>query len=186
MSEATRFAHLLAAAMEDQLWDPPGEVPSPQRYAAALSGAYPLSAEEKRELLLSPTARLHYQIARAEAKTAAMARLASQGTRLSGLRLAADGGTDTHATVKTEDFTLSIQRDDDDPDRPEWMLVLQISRRLRDAVAGGGLSLALRDDQGLTWLLGAPDADGMLSGVWEHAGSPVARLANQSVRIELV
>lgn len=186
MSYKPRYLTLLAAAMDEQPWDPPDEVPSAERYVRALSGVEPLTAEEKEQLLLSPTARLHFQMARTGVLAAKREKFQRQGYQTDGIRLAADDGTDGLARIETEDFVLSVERDDSDPDHPEWMVIVELKERMRADLVESGLCLALLDLGGRTWLVGTPDERGVMSGIWEFDDSPVARLAAHAVRLNVV
>ena len=181
MREAQQFLRILAAAMDTQPWDAPDTVPSPDRYLRALNGVDPLTEAEKIQLLSSPTARLHYQSARATVAAGTRVRLARMRANVTGGRLAADDGTADRAVVRTDDFMLSVERDG-----TEWLLILELGERLGEAVKQSGLSIAVRDSGDLTWITGVPDENRVLSGVWDRDTSPIDRLASHTIRLDLV
>lgn len=186
MRRKAEFHALLSLALDDQPWDPPEAVPGPDRYLRALSGVEPLSGEEKKQLLLSPTARLHYGMARRAAVATTRARLAVMGASTAGLRLAADDGTTQRARVRTADFSLSVEHDNGGAEGPSWLLVLTLSLRMRAEIARAGLNVALCDEGGTVWLQGKPDEDGVLAGEWEHPGSPIERLTRHGLQLDLM
>jgi hypothetical protein len=98
-----------------------------------------------------------------------------------GLALcAASGGPIEPVTLSNPDFTLTLLPLD--PFGQEWMLHLRLAARL--VVGFAGSPLRVRDEQGVTWLQGTPDADGELSAPWLCAGSPVDQLATNRLVIE--
>lgn len=167
---------LLNAALDGQPLDSFDGVPDEQRYLAALDGSRPLTAEEKRQLWRSPAARICYVNARALYRAEQAEAWKRKGHHLTARRLAAAGGvSDTGTEIKAEDFTLTIRKDETDPQHPAWLLSLRLTPALRDKVLASGLELALVDAGRLVWLQGTPDRYGLLSADWSHPGSPLER-----------
>jgi hypothetical protein len=185
MAQTDLDLHLLRAALDAQPWDPVAAVPDADRYLRALSGQEPLTAAEKRQLWLSPTARCFFFEAREIRLREVTSTWQSRRFQTTGLRLAADGDQDT-ATVRTADFVLSLQRDDTDSAHPEWLMTLSLEPQLRDTLVGGEFGVAVQDDGGLLWFEGVPDEDGSLSVVWSHPASPLERLRQFAIRLTVV
>ncbi len=167
---------LLASAMEAQHWDTVSAVPDTDRYLRALSGQQPLTAAERKQLWLSPTARCFFFEAREIMQRNIASRWRSERFQTAGLRLAADSDEQDRALVRTADFELSLQRDDTDPAYPEWLLRLKLEPRLVETLTAGQFGVAVKDEGGLVWFDGVPDEDGSLSAVWGHQESPLWRL----------
>jgi uncharacterized protein YciI len=178
--------HLLAAALDVQFWDPVDAVPDTDRYLRALSGQQPLTAAERKQLWLSPTARCFFFDAREIRQREIAGHWQSGGFQTSGRRLAADGGDQDRALVRTADFELSLQRDDTDPAHPEWLLRLTLEQRLLETLAAGQFGVAVKDGGGLVWFDGVPDEDGCLSVVWSHRESPLERLRRFTIQLTVV
>lgn len=169
---------LLLAVMRSQSWEPLDAVPSIERYRRALDGSEPrLSRDEQRQLLRSPTARLHHGIARREARVAMQARWNRQGLALTGMRLAAATDDAERAEIGTADWSLLIQR----LDAAEWALILDL--RAPELRGTGTLELELIDETGRVWLSGAPDEQGQITGIWQHGGSPLPLLSLHQLTI---
>lgn len=183
MNREQQNLFLIRAALDAQPWDSVDAVPTTERYAKALSGAAPLSESEKRQLWHSPTARSRFFEARQERLDAIAAQWAATGIACEGQRRAADSRDAATATVQTADYVLTLQRDDSDPDSPEWLIVLTLKSRLRTAVELAGTAVHVVDTGGMTWLTGTPDVTGVVSGFWSQDGNPVDRLRSVAVRV---
>ncbi|CAK0772452.1 conserved hypothetical protein [uncultured Gammaproteobacteria bacterium] len=175
---------LLVATLDAQPWDSLDSVPDERRYLAALDGTQPLSVEEKRQLWLSPAARVRFFNARALRLAEVAVAWKRQGLQNTGQRLAADGGNTDIARVRTADFTLTLQRDDTDPAKPEWIMILKLEGELRQSLENGGFAVTVIDSGGLEWFHGTPDQDGTVSTVWSHLKSPLDRLRDHSITVK--
>lgn len=172
---------ILAAALQAQDGSASADYVSAERIREALMQGPPLSPEEEAVIWGSPDARDLYFTVRRMVRREAEFNLQAAGFGAE-LRLRAAQGASETESVRGVGFVLTIFRDRVGEDE-EWSLWLQVEAELRNNLPKN-MPVCVRDNGGLTWIEGKPDAQGQVTCVWNHqAETPLERLGKFTISI---
>lgn len=172
---------ILAAALEAQDGSASADYVPAERIREALMRGPPLSLEEEAIIWGSPDARdLYFTVRRMVRKEAEFAlRAAGFGSKI---RLRAAQGTNEIESINGAGFVLTVFRDRVG-DEEQWSLWLQVEAEFRDN-SPKNMSVCVRDEGGLIWIEGRPDAQGQVTSVWSHeTETPLERLGKFDISI---
>lgn len=156
-------AVLDAIAMEDHDDEP---MLTDERLRAVIFGRQPLTLEERRLLARSAATRDRFAWLRHLERAHALAAWQTRAIEPRPLQLlAAADKTPVVGPLRLVGEGYSIALTPVDVDGQEWHIALQVTPALLAATPSG---FQLVDSDGLVWLSGHPDVDGMISGFWNH------------------
>lgn len=173
MTDRTTHRRLLAELLEMQE-EPVPAAPAftEARIRAAVTGAQPLSREEKRTLWTSPDARHHYLAVRRIVLAELRESMRGEGLGRAETRRAASGMGD--GRIEGAGFAVVVLAPDGEG--APWSILVELGERYAERLPTG-LTVTLRDDGGLVWASGVPDETRRFGGEWTQSETPWARHA---------
>ena len=152
-----------------------------ERLRAAIFAQAPLTAPERALIARSPATRDRLAWLRHQARANALARWQAEAIEPEPLRLlAAADQTPSVAPLRLTGAGHSVALTPVDLEGREWHVAVQIANALIEATPAG---FQLVDSEGLIWLSGHPDADGIISGYWTGEEALWSRLQRIHLRL---